>query len=86
MNKSITQATQNDKQILKSIKRFFTSFHVFSLVKSSNVFWFPYAYTGMVRWKYFPPCQQYSSFFREKEESLDINVECYPRRKKLVLC
>ena len=23
MNKSITQATQNDKQILKSIKRFF---------------------------------------------------------------
>ena len=28
MNKSITQATQNDKQISKSIKRFFTRFHV----------------------------------------------------------
>ena len=30
MNKSITQATQNDKQISKSIKRFFTRFHVSS--------------------------------------------------------
>ena len=30
MNKSITQATQNDKQISKSIKRFFTRFHIFS--------------------------------------------------------
>ena len=28
MDKSITQATQNDKQISKSIKRFFTRFHV----------------------------------------------------------
>ena len=30
MDKSITQATQNDKQISKSIKRFFTRFHIFS--------------------------------------------------------
>ena len=30
MNKRITQATQNDKQISKSIKRFFTRFHIFS--------------------------------------------------------
>ena len=30
MNKSITQATQNDKQISKSIKRFFTRFHILS--------------------------------------------------------
>ncbi len=32
MNKAITQATQNDKQISKSIKkRFFTRFHVISI-------------------------------------------------------
>ena len=36
MNKSITQATQNDKQISKSIKRFFTWFHIFSALKASN--------------------------------------------------
>lgn len=28
MNISITQANQNDKQISKSIKRFFTRFHI----------------------------------------------------------
>ena len=28
MNKSITQATQNDKQISKSIKRFFRNLHI----------------------------------------------------------
>ena len=33
MNKSITQATQDDKQISKSIKRFFTRFHVSSALK-----------------------------------------------------
>ena len=38
MNKSITQATQNDKQISKSIKRFFTRFHVSSALKASNSF------------------------------------------------
>ena len=32
MNKSITQATQNDKQISKSIKRFFTRFHNSSVI------------------------------------------------------
>ena len=37
MNKSITQATQNDKQIPKSIKRFFTRFHIFSALKAANV-------------------------------------------------
>ena len=38
MNKSITQATQKDKQISKSIKRFFTRFHVSSTLKASNVY------------------------------------------------
>ncbi len=37
MNKSITQATQNDKQISKSIKRFFTRFHISSALKAANV-------------------------------------------------
>ena len=38
MNKSITQATQNDKQISKSIKNFFTRFHVSSALKASNAY------------------------------------------------
>lgn len=38
MNKSITQATQDDKQISKSIKRFFTRFHIFSVLKASNAY------------------------------------------------
>ena len=38
MNKSITQATQNDKQISKSIKRFFARFHVSSALKASNAY------------------------------------------------
>lgn len=38
MNKSITQATQNDKRISKSIKRFFARFHVSSALKSSNAY------------------------------------------------
>ena len=38
MNKSITQATQNDKQISKSIKIFFTRFHVSSALKSANAY------------------------------------------------
>ena len=38
MNKSITQATQNDKQISKSIKRFFVRFHVSSALKASNAY------------------------------------------------
>lgn len=38
MNKSITQATQDDKQISKSIKRFFTRFHVSSALKASNAY------------------------------------------------
>lgn len=38
MNKSITQATQNDKHISKSIKRFFTRFHVSSALKSANAY------------------------------------------------
>ena len=38
MNKSITQATQNDKQISKSIKRFFTRFHISSALKAINVY------------------------------------------------
>ena len=38
MNKSITQATQNDKQISKSIKRFFARFHASSALKVSNAY------------------------------------------------
>lgn len=38
MNKSITQATQNDKQISKSIKKFFTRFHISSALKASNAY------------------------------------------------
>lgn len=36
MNKSITQDNQNDKQISKSIRRFFTRFHVSSALKAAN--------------------------------------------------
>ena len=38
MNKSITQATQNDKQISKSIKRFFTRFYISSALKAVNAY------------------------------------------------
>ena len=38
MNTSITQATQNDKQISKSIKSFFTRFHVSSALKAANAY------------------------------------------------
>jgi len=38
MNKSITQANQNEKQISKSIKRFFTRFHITSVLKASNAY------------------------------------------------
>lgn len=38
MNKSITQANQNDKQISKTIRRFFTRFHVASALKASNAY------------------------------------------------
>ena len=38
MNKSITQATQNDKQISKSIKCFFTRFHISSALKAVNAY------------------------------------------------
>ena len=38
MNKSITQANQNDKQISKSIKRFFIRFHISSALKASNAY------------------------------------------------
>lgn len=38
MNKSITQANQNDKQISKTIRRFFTRFHVASDLKASNAY------------------------------------------------
>ena len=38
MNKSITQNDQNDNQISKSIKRFFTRFHVSSALKASNAY------------------------------------------------
>lgn len=38
MNKSITQDNQNDKQISKSIRRFFTRFHLSSALKASNAY------------------------------------------------
>ena len=38
MNTSITQVTENDKQISKSIKKFFTRFHISSVLKASNAY------------------------------------------------
>lgn len=38
MNKSIAQPNQNDKQISKSIKKFFTRFHISSVLKASNAY------------------------------------------------
>ena len=38
MNKSITQDSQNDNQISKTIQRFFTRFHVSSALKSANAY------------------------------------------------
>lgn len=38
MNKSITQNAQNDNQISKTIRRFFTRFHVTSPLKSANAY------------------------------------------------
>ncbi|NDO69339.1 transposase [Schaedlerella arabinosiphila] len=38
MNKSITQDTQNDNQISKTIRRFFTRFHVSSALKAVNAY------------------------------------------------
>lgn len=38
MAKSITQITENDKQISASIKRFFTKFHISSALKASNAY------------------------------------------------
>ena len=38
MNKSITQDNQNDKQISKTIRRFFTRFHVVSALKAANAY------------------------------------------------
>lgn len=38
MNKSITQDNQNDNHISKSIKRFFTRFHISSALKASNAY------------------------------------------------
>ncbi len=38
MNKSITQDNQNDKQISKTIKKFFTRFHVTSALKTAGAY------------------------------------------------
>ena len=38
MHKSITQVNQNDKQIPKTVKRFFTRFHIFSALKATNAY------------------------------------------------
>ncbi len=38
MNKSIAQDTQNDNQISKTIRRFFTRFHVSSALKAVNAY------------------------------------------------
>lgn len=38
MNKSITQDNQNDNQISKSIRRFFTRFHISSALKAANAY------------------------------------------------
>ncbi len=36
MNKSITQDNQNDNQISKSVRKFFTRFHLSSALKAAN--------------------------------------------------
>ncbi len=38
MNKSITQDNQNVNQISKSIRRFFTRFHLSSALKTANAY------------------------------------------------
>lgn len=38
MHKSITQINQNDKQISKTVKRFFTRFHLSSALKAANAY------------------------------------------------
>ena len=38
MNKSITQGDQNDNQVSKSIRRFFTRFHLSSALKAANAY------------------------------------------------
>lgn len=38
MNRSVSQDNQNDKQISKSIRRFFTRFHLSSALKSVNAY------------------------------------------------
>lgn len=38
LTKSITQITQNDKQLSKSIKTFFIKFHISSALKASNAY------------------------------------------------
>ena len=38
MLKSITQVNQNDKQISKTVKRFFTKFHISSALKAANAY------------------------------------------------
>ena len=52
MNKSITQDTQNDNQISKTIRRFFTRFHVSSALKAVNA----YKERAFLLWKYFNIC------------------------------
>ena len=38
MTRSIKQITQNDKQLSKSIKKFFIKFHISSALKASNAY------------------------------------------------
>ncbi len=38
MNKSITQDIQNDNQISKSIRKFFTRFHLSYALKAANAY------------------------------------------------
>ena len=38
MNKSITQDNLNDNQISKSIRKFFTRFHLSSALKAANAY------------------------------------------------
>ena len=38
MTRSITQITQNDKQLSKAIKKFFIKFYIFSALKASNAY------------------------------------------------
>ena len=89
MNKSITQATQNDKQISKSIKRFFTRCYCSLVPRSSNGFCRCFAFQigkicyhhCIIRHFQFRKCLPVNSnykvsYFLSLESCLNLSREC----------